>query len=550
MSRLKGVAVVLATAFVAALPFLFRRPPDAGDWRPGDPELVVITPHNEALRHEFARGFAEWHRLRHGRPVRLDWRVIGGTTEIMRYLSSEYARAVSRYVKECSRPGAAVSPAGAMRTDSPGAVSCGIDLFFGGGTYDHGRAEAMGLTVPAWTNGPPPGLFADAAGRTLIPEEKGGERWRGKAYYGTVLSTFGICYNRDRLEDLGIERPPAAWKDLADPRYAGCIGLADPTKSGSVAKAFEMMIHEACAESVAAAGFSRRQIREIEAGIAAGRPEPPAYRRALDRGWIEGVSLVRRIGANARYFTTAAGKIPGDVGAGVTAAGIAIDFFGRTQSEFSARRPDGSSVMGYVTPAGGSGVSADPVSLLRGAPHRQTAVRFIEYALGPEGQKLWNYRVGEPGGPSRFALRRKPIRRDFYPSDDPALRRIAQTHWPHLTDPLWEPAQDAYRLADSFDYVPRWTGRHFGILRDLVRAMCLDSGDELRAAWRTIIEHGGPGRRPEAMRLLEAFPDKPAPLTRETALSVYGKMPRLDRLRIWTAFFRAAYAAAGKAAEQ
>ena len=53
------------------------------------------------------------------------------------------------------------------------------------------------------------------------------------------------------------------------------------------------------------------------------------------------------------------------------------------------------------------------------------------------------------------------------------------------------------------------TGVHAGIQRDLIRAMCIDSGDELHAAWSAILAHGGPERQPEAMRLLEALPDDP-----------------------------------------
>ena len=159
---------------------------------------------------------------------------------------------------------------------------------------------------------------------------------------------------------------------------------------------------------------------------------PEAYQKAVSAGWLEGLRLVRRIGANARYFTDSSGKVPVDVASGAAAAGIAIDFFGRLQAEESAVR-DGRHVMGYVTPIGESSVSADPVSLLRGAPHRELAVRFIEYVLSEDGQKLWDYRVGTEGGPDRFALRRLPIRRTFYPSASPAAgfeshRQIGRAH--------------------------------------------------------------------------------------------------------------------------
>jgi ABC-type Fe3+ transport system substrate-binding protein len=443
---MKWVLILLAAVSVVALPFIFRRETGVSGWRAGDPELVVVTPHNEAFRQEFAAGFSRWHQAKYGCPVRIDWRVIGGTTEIMRYLASEYSASAKQFFKAHAvawpsdgdevvlarrKPDAPAAQAlwRAFRAaDDPKKITSRMDLLFGGGVYDHEKAEKQGLTVPAWGEaGPPPGLFEDAAGRVLIPSEMNGEVWRGKAFYGSVLSAFGICYNADRLADLGITNPPASWEDLTDPRYFGQLGLADPTKSGSVAKAFEMIIHEQCSRSVAAAGYTPAQIRAYEAALsAAGKgvgempPEvPQAYQEAIERGWQAGVKRVRRIGANARYFTDASGRVVVDVSAGAVVAGICIDFFGRLQSEMSTP-PGGRPAMAYVTPAGGSSVTADPVSLLRGAPHRALAVRFIEFLLGEEGQRLWNYRVGTPGGPHRFALRRLPIRRDFYPSEDPA----------------------------------------------------------------------------------------------------------------------------------
>ncbi|MBQ9430129.1 MAG: ABC transporter substrate-binding protein [Kiritimatiellae bacterium] len=551
---IKILSVALAAAGVVALPFVFHRPQESGDWTPGGLELVVITPHNEAIRHEFARGFSAWHRQRYGQPVYIDWRVIGGTTEIMRYLGSEYAAAAEHYVKRQLRAGKTATLDDAMGMDDPGSVSCRIDVFFGGGTYDHERAERQRLTVPAWSDRPPAGLFADAAGRELIPEQLSGEVWRGKCFYGNVLSTFGICYNLDRLRDQNITAPPGSWRDLTDPRYFGLVGVADPTKSGSVAKAFEMIVHEACARSVAAAGYGSREIEAFERRIAenAGDSgELAAYQNAIESGWLDGIRLVRRIGANARYFTDSAGKVPVDVGAGVTAAGIAIDFYGRLQSELAHHDPKtGRPVMNYVTPVGGSSVSADPISLLRGAPHRELAVRFIEYVLGEDGQRLWNYRVGEPGGPDRYALRRLPIRRTFYPApDDPELDRGFESHRPHLTDPLGDPACDVYRIASAFTYRARWTSRHFGIQRDLIRAMCMDSGDELRECWAAIIANGGPERQPEAMRLMESLPDTPVPLDWRSAVEVYSKMPRTERLRRWTGFFRQRYRQAKEAVD-
>ena len=437
-------------------------------------------------------------------------------------------------------------------SDDPTEVTSRIDIFFGGGSYDHGRAAAQGLTVPFW----PPGGPGEAAGtaRALyafmqdIPRTAGGETWWTDVYLGTVLSTFGICYNPDRLHDLGISQPPRTWRDLADSSYFGHIGVTDPTKSGSVAKAFEMIIHEQCARVVEAAGFTAEAIQVFEQQIAAARlpvgvmPDgvPAAYQEALAQGWTDGVNLVRQIGANARYFTDGAGKVPVDVGDGVAAAGIAIDFYGRFQAE-SAKAVDGTARLIYITPYGGSSVSADPISILRGAPNKELALRLALYVMSPDGQKLWNYRPGTPGGPRRFALCRLPIARAFYPAASPEPQDICIAHRVYTNDDLTDPEIDAYAVAARFDYQPRWTGRHFGIQRDLVKAMCLDSGEDLRAAWQAIRDAGGPEAVPEAMALLLRLPDIPEPLTWSSAIGVYATLRREEVLRQWTAFFRASY---------
>ena len=587
---MKYFLVILAAAVIVALPFVFRKPMDTGDWRNGDPVLVIISPHNEAVRYEFGEAFSRWHRARYGRPVKIDWRMIGGTTEIMRYLTSEYSSAMQGYWKRRGeswpsdgaelildrgfnpdKPPAGLATNDAARarferqkllfsafrsTDDPQAISCGIDLFCGGGTYDHDRAARQGLCVAPWSREerqqPEVAELLNS-----FPAQLGGEIWRSDIFFGTVLSTFGICSNPERLRDLGILTPPATWRDLADPRLFKQVGLADPTKSGSVAKAFEMIIHEQCWRAITAAGFTRENVASNEAAIAKARlppgqlppSVPPEYQAAVERGWLEGVNLVRLIGANAHYFTDSAGKVPIDVSAGVVAAGVVIDFYGRFQAE-TERAPSGVERMLYTTPTGGSSVSADPISLLRGAPHRELAVRFLAFTLSLEGQKLWNYRPGTPGGPQRFALRRLPIRRDFYPSDDPAVQAACASHQPYLSDNLSDPRINPYALGAQFSYQPRWTGAHFGLQRDLVRAMCLDSGDELRAAWQAILAHGGPAQNPRAMAILLQMPDRPVPLDWRAAVGPYKQIDRLTCLREWTACFRATYRAAQLEAEK
>jgi ABC-type Fe3+ transport system substrate-binding protein len=560
----RNLSVLLVAALVIALPFIFRQQPEEEQWSIGDPMLVVISPHNEAIRYEFGRAFNRWHIEHHGVPVKIDWRIIGGTSEIARYMEGETQSAFRawwtgtrghswprggtftltdhRFQPEGVRPELVAIHEALRATDDPAAFSTGLDLFFGGGEYDHSRAFAKGLTVKPWPEGVPAEVVSIPSGTLVIPERLSGETWRADGFMGTALSTFGIVYNHDRLADLGVEDPPTRWIDLTDPVYHRQLGVADPTKSGSVAKAFEMIIHQQINESVEAAGFTW----ETEYGPDAADAD---YRAAIQEGWLNGVNLVRLIGANARYFTDSAGKVPIDVSTGNAAVGLAIDFYGRYQAETSRDPATGRERMRYVTPVGGSSVSCDPISMVRGAPNRELAVRFIEFTVSEEGQRLWNYRPGTPGGPEKFALRRLPIRRDFYPSEDPEIQQRYERHAPHTSDDLSDETVNPYHLASQFTYVSGWTGGHFGIHRNLIRAMCLDAADELSAAWSSIVRAGGPEAVPEAMEALLSLPDG---VTWRGVLDAerYSSANQMTYMREWVLFFRQQYRLARELAEE
>lgn len=572
----RNALVLLALAVVVALPFWFRRPPEETDWREGDPVLVVITPHNEAIRHEFGVAFSRWHLERFGKPVKVDWRNIGGTSEIVRYLKSE---TVSSFRAFCEREniawpadaesvllaGGPAADAGhaalldAFRSrDDASAFGTGLDLCFGGGAIDLSGLARAGILVPVWTaeHPAPAGIFATADGREIIPAEVSGETWRAPAFYGATLSTFGICFNRDRMAAIGISEPPLHWRALGEPAWRGTVGLADPTKSGSVAKAFETILQVACRDAVERAGFLERAAEFEDAIAAAGLPPgemppgvPAAYQAAVEEGWADGIRLIRRIGANARYFTDSASKVPLDVGAGNASAGVCIDFYGLFEAEIAnGGRPDGA--MDYATPPGESGVSADPIGRLRGAPHPELAERFVEFLLSPEGQQIWCYRVGEPGGPERYALLRSPVRRDFYPSADPGFQAEYERHREHTSRDLGTPTSDAFALASQYVYHERWSGRHFSFLRDFIRAMCLDSGQELHDAWTAICEAGGPEAVPEAMAAFEVLPRAPEPVDWVSSQSVLKRLDRQLLLREWTAHFRRQYREAARLARE
>jgi hypothetical protein len=192
------------------------------------------------------------------------------------------------------------------------------------------------------------------------------------------------------------------------------------------------------------------------------------------------MQIIQRIGANSRYFTDASSKVSLDVQAGDAAAGMTIDFFGRFQAEFVSQA-NGSSRLRYVDVPGGSSFNADPIGLLRGAPNRELAREFIAFVLSPAGQKLWNWKVGAPGGPHKYALRRMPILPALYAPEFQQFR----------SDPSVEP----YELARSFSYHEKWTGPLFKPIAFTIRVMCIDPHDELVTAWNALIRAGFP---PEA----------------------------------------------------
>jgi ABC-type Fe3+ transport system substrate-binding protein len=522
---------------IVALPLIMRRDEVHDD--PDAEQLVIISPHNEAIRWEFENAFQTYCRDKLGRRVDIDWRTPGGTSEIVRYLSGAYVGSFRQVWEQQGKRWTGKVEAGflnrklnqdeaapeaweARQTFLDSSVGVGIDILFGGGEYDLGNLAKQGILVPAGVRARHPEWFA--GDKPILSDGLSGEIWADKQdrYYGACLSSFGICYNLDRLAALGydIENPddlPSSWADLADPRLYGQVGAADPSKSGSITKCFEMLIQQQMADTVRAAGPDLTDEQMT---------------KAVGEGWVDAMELVRRIGGNARYYTFSASKVPVDVARGNLAAGMCIDFYGGTQAEWEQNHV-GRETMRYVTPAGGSSISADPIGILRGAPNRELAEIFLDFVLSEDGQKLWNYRVGEPGGPKQYALRRPPIRRDMYTPE----------HRSHMSDPDVRP----FELAEQFEYHGAWTGPLFGLIRVQLRAMVIDTHPELRRAWRAILDAGGPEEVPEAMAALRELPFG---LSEAGDEAKHIRLPeeRVFRTRMWGEFFRASYLEAEKLA--
>ena len=469
----KFIAIALALAATLAAPFLLR-PEGATSAKTAEATVAVVTPHNESIRAEFARAFAKHMRETQGIEVHVDWRTPGaGTSDLERFLASEYhAKFEVHWTKTLGKKWGDSEIGGSFDNrklelpddptqDSPGQaarrvflnseVSCGVDVFFGGGDYPFKKFASMGYLVDSGIRERHPEWFSE----NVIPESFSGEIYYDKEmrWVGASPSAFGICYSPKVLERLGVDSPPDQWDDLGAPIYFRNIALADPSKSGSVTKALEMLVQQKIREAMASGAD--------EAG-------------ALAKGWSDGMRLIRRIGANARYFTDSATKIPFDVAQGNAAAGMCIDFYGRTYNEVT-RGSDGTSRVHYLTPEGGSSISVDPIAMLRGAPNEEMAKAFIDFVLSRAGQKIWTYRAGTPGGPTKTALRRLPIRKDAYRDED-------------FTTYSSDPGERPFEQGGDFEYVYAWTGKHFGPLRFIVRVMCIDAHEELQEAWHALIE--------------------------------------------------------------
>ena len=540
----KGLLILLALLATLAGPFLLQ---SADSTAPAkyDRRLVILSPHNERVRKEIGHAFAKSWKARTGELLYLDWRIPGGASEIAMFLKSEFSGAFQYYwqrvlartwnnevatafasprISPVHDAGATIGMADeARRTFLESEVGIGVDLLFGGGSYDFEQHADAGFLV-AQTRDKQFGLAAVMTRHPewftdrVIPENVSGEPFRDKEarWAGVVLASFGIVYNRDVLKRLGVGREPAEWKDLGDPRLVGQLALSDPTKSGSVAKAFELIIQQQMHEAVSKAQAHRALAmtpREVEA-------------EGVRQGWETGLELIQRISANARYFTDSASKIPLEVSRGDATAGMAIDSYGRATEEY-VRRSDGWSRVGFIAPKGGTSVSVDPIGMIRGSPDPELATAFIEFVLSPEGQKLWAYRPGTPGGPIDTALRRLPVRKDFYTAEN---RR-------YMADGDEQP----YAKAESFVYRPDWTGPVFGAIRFLIRVMCAETHHEQKRAWRALIDSGFPPQALAVFHDLSRVSYDEALSTISTVLRGKDKVQEVRLARQLADTFRAQY---------
>ena len=500
---------MIAVLAVIALPFGLRRRGVTLMEQTND-TVIIVTPHNEAVRLELEIGFREWYQQQTERTVKIDWRAPGSTGNIIRLLNTAYENVFRRHWEQTlHRPWSHKVQTGYMRKNpkNPLAkeareaflasnIGCGIDLFFGGGIVEFKKLADDGIFVPCDLQQRHPEWFNEA----VIPEVLAGDRLydpNGK-WMPAVLSTFGIMYNTDRLKDLKIS-PPQQWSDLATSDFYHHLAMVDPVQSSVVIKCFEMLLQQqmqrACSEH-----FPNRSITELS---------KKELRMVLGIGWTHGLQIIQKIMANARCFTDNSVATVWDVNQGNCAAGVVVNFYGYHQRAETLAR-GGSDRVRFIVPKNGACYSPDPIALLRGAPNRETAQRFIEYLHSEAGQDRLGFKLRSgtksPTGtaseqsdvlrshqPRRYALHRTPVRRDFYTE----FRKPFQS----------APDMNPYDEESAFVYRADWTAPAFNAIRFLSKVLFMHPYTELTRAWEAIFKAQKAGRTEVAQRALAVMQD-------------------------------------------
>jgi ABC-type Fe3+ transport system substrate-binding protein len=368
-------------------------------------KVVIITPHVDAIRIEFANGFSRWHQERFNEPGEVEWRSVGGTQDALRFIQSEF------------------------QTKPDG---IGLDILFGGGQEPYLVLADQDLAfsyrpAPEALDGIPPSLM----GMEIYDPQF---RW-----FSAAVSSFGILQNTklQRLHGFPLVR---RWEDLAHPRLRGWVGAGDPRNSGTMYVMFEAFLQ--------------------------------AY------GWQKGWQLLTAIGGNVRKFDRVSSSTAKDVTLGETAYAFAIDFYGFTQVAVAGRTN-----MTFVLPEDFTAINVDCIAILKGAPHRRMAGRFVDFVLSETGQRLWFLPRGHPEGPRQFSIERMSIRPDFYRR----YRGVSNIEF------------SPFELKRGFTYDSKLSRTRREVVCALAGAILIDTHSELRAAWRHLTERGASAADLEAL---------------------------------------------------
>lgn len=347
----------------------------------------------------------------------------------------------------------------------------GVDIFWGGGT-----AVFMDLSKENYLDKYklPDNL------KKQVPAELAGIPLydKGETWYASALSSFGMFTNKkimkfERLPD------PKSFRDLANPAFLGNISNADPRRSGSANTMNAIIIQT--------------------------------------EGWAKGWELLTELAGNTRSFTHSSTDPIKAVVSGDVAVAMAIDFYAL------AKIGDlGADNLGFTLPSGQSVLDPDPIAILKGAPNRKAAERFVDFVLSAEGQKILLLPKGAPGGPRNASLGRMAVNKQAY--DETEKTRIYKINPFTQKGFIKMDLEQAAKLQRVFN--------------DLTGAMLVDTHDDLKKAWAKISKGG----KVDAAKLSEFAK---MPVTEEEFYKLIDKWEdevfRNQTLNGWVSFAKSKY---------
>lgn len=204
------------------------------------------------------------------------------------------------------------------------------DVWFGGTGDPHFDAAEKGLTEP-YCSPMMPEL------REFMRDPIGGCRT-----IGLYAGPLGWAVNEGLLKKLG-KPMPVTWDDLTKPEYKGLVAVSNPTTAGTAYTTLITIL--------------------------------------LLKGEEQGWDYLAKLHKNIAQYTksgSAAGQL---AGRGEAAIGIVFlhDAVMFAEEGFPVKP---------VAPADGTGYEIGGLSLIKGAPHKENAKKFIDWALTPETQAI------------------------------------------------------------------------------------------------------------------------------------------------------------------
>ena len=204
-----------------------------------------------------------------------------------------------------------------------------FDVWFGGSGDSHWVAQAEGLLD----------FYQPKAWGELRPQLT---RVVDGHYIPLYTGLHGFGVNEKLLKEKSLP-VPETWKELGDPRYKGLVAMPNPNTSGT---GYVMMT-------------TIVQVYGDEPGF----------------------ELLKAIHKNVAQYTRSGGDPSLLAGRGEVAIGVSFanDVVERARKSFPIR---------FVAPKDGTGFEIGGISLIKGAPNRDAALKLIDWALVPENQRL------------------------------------------------------------------------------------------------------------------------------------------------------------------